>query len=295
MTYPQLSRADIDRFYDDGYLVLEGLFAPKEVAAMAAAAERVRAVGRALGVTLLDGDGEGADAERKLEHAGSQFVFGAANPQSQTERLLRQATSRVAEPMNGFRHGGGARRLLRVVWAGGCEPALLACGRDPRLTGVVGQLFGSGSAVHLLNQLHAKYPNDGLEFEPHQDSEHRRYGTPEWRDRDGRGSYVQAVVAIDDSTLDNGPLVFYPGSGRGGHRDPAEVRSEYQDRDGVPALLAAGSAAFFGPYVVHRSAENRGGAPRRILINGFAYPGANSRAYFGAGTGVPVDLPAPRG
>jgi len=177
-----------------------------------------------------------------------------------------------------------------VVWAGGCEPAFLASGRDVRLTSIVGQLLGAPRAVHLLNQLHAKYPHDGLEFEPHQDSEHRRYGTPEWRDVDGRGSYVQAVVAIDDSTPDNGPLVFYPGSGREGHLDPALVRRRFGDRPGAPALLAAGSAAFFGPYVVHRSAENRGILPRRIAINGFALPGANSRSYFGAGTGVPFDL-----
>jgi ectoine hydroxylase-related dioxygenase (phytanoyl-CoA dioxygenase family) len=255
---PQLPTAAIRQFYEEGYLILENLFSREEVAAMGEAAEQLRAVGRELAAALPPESGE-----EKVEHAGSQFVFGGEN---------------------------GSRRLLRVVWAGGCEPAFLACGRDARLTSVVGQLFGSGSAVHLLNQLHAKYPNDGLEFEPHQDSEHRRYGTPEWRDVDGRGSYIQTVVAIDDTTPENGPLIFYPGSGRRGHLDPASVRRRFQDRPGVPALLTAGSAAFFGPYVVHRSAENRGLSPRRIAINGFALPGANSRPYFGSGTGVPVEL-----
>jgi ectoine hydroxylase-related dioxygenase (phytanoyl-CoA dioxygenase family) len=232
---------------------------------MGEAAERLRAVGRELAADLPAEEGEETEGkgERKVEHRGSQFVFGGA------------------------RH---SQQLLRVVWAGGCEPAFLAAGRDLRLTSIVGQLLGSAEAHHLLNQLHAKYPHDGLEFEPHQDSEHRRYGTPEWRDVDGRGSYVQSVVAIDDSTPENGPLVFYPGSGRRGHLDPDGVRRRYRNRPGVPALLAAGSAAFFGPYVVHRSAENRGILPRRIAINGFALPGANSRAYFGAGTGVPIDL-----
>jgi ectoine hydroxylase-related dioxygenase (phytanoyl-CoA dioxygenase family) len=257
----KLSPADVRRFYDDGFLIVEDLFSREEVAVLAAAAEGLRAVGRELAAALPASQG-GAE-EQKVESSGSQFVFGGAN---------------------------GTRRLLRVVWAGGCEPAFLDFGRDLRLTSIVGQLFGTSTAVHLLNQLHAKYPHDGLEFEPHQDSEHRRYGTPEWRDVDGRGSYVQAVVAIDDSTPDNGPLVFYPGSGRQGHLDPASVRRRFGDRPGVPALLAAGSAAFFGPYVVHRSAENRGTLPRRIAINGFALPGANSRHYFGAGTGVPFDL-----
>jgi ectoine hydroxylase-related dioxygenase (phytanoyl-CoA dioxygenase family) len=268
MILQELSPAAVQRFYDDGYLIVDGLFLRDEVAAMAEAAERLRAQGRKLAAArpVSDAAGEIEAGEVKIEHAGSQFVFDGAQ---------------------------GASRLLRVVWAGGCEPAFLSCGRDVRLTAIVSQLLGSATAIHLLNQLHAKYPHDGLEFEPHQDSEHRRYGTPEWRDIDGRGSYVQTVVAIDDSTPDNGPLIFYPRSGRRGHRDPASVRRRYRDRPGVPALLAAGSAAFFGPYVVHRSAENRGAAPRRIAINGFALPGANSRSYFGSGTGVSVELLAP--
>ena len=264
----ELSPAEICRYYDDGFLIVEDLFTHEEVAVLAAAAERLRAVGQGLAAALSAREGEAAaeqQEERKVEHAGSQFVFGGAN---------------------------GSLRLLRVVWAGGCEPAFLACGRDVRLTSIVGQLLGASTGVHLLNQLHAKYPHDGLEFEPHQDSEHRRYGTAEWREVDGRGSYVQTVVAIDDSTPDNGPLVFYPGSGRRGHLDPAQVRRRFGGRRGVPALLAAGSAAFFGPYVVHRSAENRGTLPRRVAINGYALPGANSRCYFGAGTGVPCELSA---
>ncbi|HEX3126511.1 MAG TPA: phytanoyl-CoA dioxygenase family protein [Thermoanaerobaculia bacterium] len=256
MSY-ELSQSEIRQFYDDGYLLVEGLYSLDEVEELAAAAERLRAVGR----EIADGVVPNEDgSELKVEHEGSQFVIGAN------------------------------RRVLRIVWAGGCEPTFLDAGRDPRLTSIVGQLFGSDSAVHLLNQLHAKYPHDGLEFEPHQDSEHRRYGTPEWRDVNGRGSYIQTVVAIDDTTPDNGPLIFYPGSGRQGHLDPSSVRKDFQGRAGIPALLKAGSAAFFGPYVVHRSEENRGEAPRRISINGFALPGANSREYFGSGTGVPVRL-----
>ncbi|HET9225151.1 MAG TPA: phytanoyl-CoA dioxygenase family protein [Thermoanaerobaculia bacterium] len=249
----QLSKAEVRQFYDEGFLILEDLFSRDEVMALGEAAERLRAVGREIAAELHD------EGELKIEHEGSQFVFGG-------------------------------KRLLRVVWAGGCEPAFIANGRDPRLTSIVGQLFDSDKAVHLLNQLHAKYPNDGLEFEPHQDSEHRRYGTPEWRDVDGRGSYIQTVVAIDDTTPDNGPLIFYPRTGRQGHLDPGLVRSQFKGQPGTPALLKAGSAAFFGPYVVHRSEENRGSAPRRIAINGFALPGANSRDYFGSGTGVPVPL-----
>ena len=47
----------------------------------------------------------------------------------------------------------------------------------------------------------------------------------------------------------------------------------------------AGSVIFFGPYAVHGSTPNRSATPRRVLINGYAYPGANGRVYPGEGSG----------
>jgi hypothetical protein len=41
----------------------------------------------------------------------------------------------------------------------------------------------------------------------------------------------------------------------------------------------------FGPYTFHRSLPNRSTRPRRVFINGFAHPGANSRVYPGDGAG----------
>src|SRR4051812_50219744 len=69
----QLSPSDLRRFYDDGYLIIEDLFSRDEVGEMAEAAERIRALGRELAVALPADEGE---EERKIEHGGSQFVFG---------------------------------------------------------------------------------------------------------------------------------------------------------------------------------------------------------------------------
>jgi hypothetical protein len=46
----------------------------------------------------------------------------------------------------------------------------------------------------------------------------------------------------------------------------------------------------FGPFTIHRSLPNRSSTPRRIFINGFASPGANSRVYPGEGAGRTVRL-----
>jgi hypothetical protein len=42
---------------------------------------------------------------------------------------------------------------------------------------------------------------------------------------------------------------------------------------------------FFGPYAVHGSTSNESKYSRRVLINGYAYPGANGRVYPGEGSG----------
>ena len=115
-----------------------------------------------------------------------------------------------------------------------------------------------------------------------QDAEHRRYGTHEWRDINGTGSYVQTIAAIDPMRSDNGPVMILPGSHKDGFLNLPEGdnRIKYvKEKDLVPVELAPGSVMFFRPYLIHGSVPNRTERPRRIFINGFSYPGANSRVY----------------
>ena len=191
----------------------------------------------------------------------------------------------------GRRAGGRGVRIDRVVWCGAVERELSRWGKDPRLLRIAAQLLGSREMNQLINQAHFKLPGDGVEFPWHQDSRHRRYGRGEWIDANGRGSYVQTVVTIDDMTCDNGPLEFIPGSCKLGHVETAGEaegelpRDRVDPREAVTLTMKAGSVLFFGPYVFHRSLPNRSSRPRRVFINGFAYPGANSRDYPGEGAG----------
>lgn len=100
--------------------------------------------------------------------------------------------------------------VQRVVWAGGAEPDLLSLSADPRLVGPALQLLGSAHREQLLCQAHFKMPGDGVSFDWHQDIQHRDKGPGTWRDLNGRGSYVQTLLAVDDMRADNGPLQFVP-------------------------------------------------------------------------------------
>ncbi len=180
-----------------------------------------------------------------------------------------------------------AVRIHRVVWCGACEPVLADYGADRRLLRPVSELLGSATMHQLINQAHFKMPGDGVEFAWHQDSTHRRYGHPVWTDVNGKGSYVQTAVALDAMGPDNGPLRFIPGSCRLGHiADPAYRVDEAR---AVTLTMGSGDVVMFGSYTFHSSEPNRSDRPRRALINGYAFPGANRRTYPGQGSGRLLD------
>lgn len=257
----RLTPAQVDGFFGRGWVVVPALFGPEELAAARAAFERLHAVAQRLRSTQ--------------DHGGARFVLADR---------------------------GDEVVVQRVVWAGGAEPALLVIGADERLVVPALQLLGSGRCEQLLCQAHFKMPGDGVSFDWHQDVQHRDKGPGTWRDLNGRGSYVQTLLAVDDMREDNGPLQFVPreavktdarGRLREAHYDYGTPMGQVGGADdgAVDASRAetvtgpAGSVIFFGPYAVHGSTPNASSTPRRVLINGYAYPGANGRVYPGEGSG----------
>lgn len=178
-------------------------------------------------------------------------------------------------------------RIDRVVWCGAAEPELLRFGGDSRLINPVSQILGSREMDQLICQYHPKLPKDNVQFDWHQDSQHRGWGTADWKDVNGKGSYVQTLTAVDPVELDNGPVLFIPRSGHNGHLelDKKPVTDFFDLKQAIPLTMKPGSTVFFGPYSVHGSYPNESDRPRRVFINGYAYPGANHRVYPGEGSG----------
>ena len=239
-----LSPDEIQTFYEGGFFVKRGLFAAGEVDAVRAALERLYATAQTLTAT---GD-----------HDGAFFALGV-RPE-------------------------GPVVVQRVVWAGGAEPGLLDLSQDPRLVEPALALLGTQSCEQLLCQAHYKMPNDGVAFDWHQDIQHRDKGNDTWRDTNGRGSYVQTILLVDDMTEENGPLEFLPiaavgvdAAGRIDNTKPVDTSRA------IPVTGRAGDVLYFGPYAVHGSTPNQSSKPRRVLINGYAAPGANKRYYPGRG------------
>ena len=245
----------IDEFHQVGWIVLPSLFNRHEVARMAACFEGLEQTAATMAET---GDCE-----------GSHFVLGTRD---------------------------GTQVIKRVVWAGASQPYLLEIGADPRLVGPAAQLLGSRSMEQLLNQAHFKRPNDGVIFGWHQDVQHRDKGNGTWTDINGHGSFVQTLIVIDEMTADSGPLQFISGSSAWGrvdfgdhdYDDPDYAPKKppgFEESDAVTIRAKPGDTLFFGPYTAHASFENTSNQYRRVLINGYAFPGANHRVYPGKGSG----------
>jgi ectoine hydroxylase-related dioxygenase (phytanoyl-CoA dioxygenase family) len=273
---PRLTASQEAAFHAHGHVLLPGLFSADEVAVVRVAFDRLYATAQRLRVT---GD-----------HDGAWFVLKAP--------------------------AIGDVIVQRVVWAGGAEPALLALSADPRLVQPALQLLGTSSCEQLLCQAHFKMPRDGVSFDWHQDIQHRDKGPGTWRDVNGTGSYVQSVLLVDDMRADNGPLLFLPDDAvtldargrlvRGGDTAlPMPAGDGYGSGEGAVVVDAsraitvtgrAGDVLLFGPSAVHGSQANMSSTSRRVLINGYAAPGANGRVYPGRGSGrtLPVEpRPAP--
>ena len=250
-----LSREQMSEFHEKGWILFESLFDESEIARMRACFEDLERMATGLTETgVLN---------------GSHFVLGEKN---------------------------GRQVIKRVVWAGGSQPYLLEIGEDPRLTRPAALLLGSKRMEQLLSQAHFKRPHDGVVFGWHQDIQHRDKGNGTWRDVNGKGSFVQTLIAIDEMGPDSGPLMFIPGSSKWGPVDfgehdyddpstPRRMPPEFRESDAVTIHARPGDTLFFGPYTAHASFENTSPTYRRVLINGYAYPGANNRVYPGDGAG----------
>jgi len=250
-----LTKELVREFHDVGWIQIPGLFDMSEIA-------RIR--------TCFDGlEAIAAGLEETGDCQGSHFVLGEK---------------------------GGEQVIKRVVWAGASQPYLLDIGADRRLTVPAAQLLGSQRMEQLLNQAHFKRPHDGVIFGWHQDIQHRDKGEGTWTDANGTGSFVQSIIVVDEMAPDSGPLQFIPGSAAWGrvdfgdhdYDDPDDrliVPPELTEDDAVTICAQPGDTLIFGPYTAHASFENKSSSYRRVLINGYAYPGANQRVYPGQGSG----------
>ena len=246
-----LTPQQVEAFFHDGFVRIDGLYDAAEMQELEKACDAVYAQAES-----LLANGRVTPESKNPMHDGSSFTF---------------------EP------DGGSYALRHVAWCGQCEPIFDRYGQDDKLRRIVGELLNCDQANQLINQIHYKKPGTAVKFDWHQDCEHRGIHKDLFDDVLGNGSYVQIAVAIDDVTADSGPLGFIRGSNQHGYLGPLYNQAGEFDcdrvdlRDAVYPLLRRGDAVAFGSYTIHGSEANTGKTSRRTFINGFAAPGADKK------------------
>ncbi len=145
---------------------------------------------------------------------------------------------------------------------------------NPRLVSAMAELIGPNVELHHTT-LHLKPPETGMPFPMHQDSPFYRHEGP---------GYVDALIHVDDATLENGCLKFLSGTHKTGHLDhvtqmpdgtgcsPHLPTDRYRIQDAVHCPAEAGDVVAFSIYTVHGSEINKTNRWRRLVRVGYRDP-----------------------
>ena len=209
------------------------------------------------------------------EH-GYLVVPDVLSPAEVTE--LQQATDAMVEGARGLvthddtydledSHRPDAPRVRRIKFAHPRHPAYARMVAHPRILEVLKALWGPSIRFDVA-KLNLKAAGYGAPVEWHQD----------WAFYPHTNDDLAAVgIMIDDVDLENGPLLVIPGSHKGpvfdhhangvfcGAMDPTLAEVDYGAA--VPLTGKAGSITVHHCRIVHGSAANTSGRPRRLLLH----------------------------
>jgi hypothetical protein len=158
---------------------------------------------------------------------------------------------------------------------------LTAWGLDPRMIDPCKAIVGQDGIVLYTEKLNLKRARRGGQYILHQDF-------PYWQSENPVAARVAtAMLFLDDATRENGCLEVAPGSHKEGVQTMRDV-SGFGALEMDPAAfdlgrlvaleVPAGSAVYFGAFLVHRSLPNRTGDDRRALLYSYqpaGYPHAH--------------------
>jgi ectoine hydroxylase len=195
-------------------------------------------------------------------------------------RAERSGAGPVAELADGHRIQFSSHTAIQWEWAEGsrairliepCDhlhPLLAELLADERLVGPVRTELARDVAP-FTSKLNFKRATEGSGFPWHQDY-------PYWYVAVGTRAQdvITAIVFLDDATSANGALRVIPGSHRNGpvprdRSDPTRFLADPAAVDTADALVIeapAGSAVWFGSFLVHCSSPNRTTGHRRAVL-----------------------------
>jgi len=159
---------------------------------------------------------------------------------------------------------GKPKRIRQLMNSEKVSPGLNESVRSATVLDIVEDLMGQDISL-FHSKLLMKAAHDGTITPWHQDYSY-------WVKKENRPVHLNAMLAIDAATKENGCIQFVPGSHKQGllPHDRKEqafglfLPGYFQPRpDAVLVEMAPGDCVFFGPLVIHGSDSNRSTKDRR--------------------------------
>jgi ectoine hydroxylase-related dioxygenase (phytanoyl-CoA dioxygenase family) len=223
----------------NGYVVRDAVFDADECAAIARDCEDL--------VTMLEA------TKRGTKHVAGSYMFES---QRDAGTLIKWEPD-APEVVQGIEPFGHISKSLND-W-----------GLDPRLVDPCKDIVGDDEVDLFTEKLNVKRARHGGDIILHQDFPYWEPATPIAH------RIATAMLFLDDATLANGCLEVAPGShtvGKQKQRDVEGFGAVEMDPDAFdltrlrPLEVKAGTVAFFGAFLVHRSLPNRSAGDRRALL-----------------------------
>ncbi|XP_062409991.1 phytanoyl-CoA dioxygenase domain-containing protein 1 [Sardina pilchardus] len=256
-----LTDSDVQKYQDDGYLVLEGFLTEAECDSLRA---RMKDIVEQMDVPPHCRIQFSTDQKEQLKSQGSADYFITSGDKIRFffEKGVFDDKGEFIVPRE--------RSLNKVGHAlHAYEPLYERITHSERVQGLAKKL-GLQSPVILQSMYIFKQPGIGGEVTPHQDATFL-YTEP-------LGRVIGLWIALEDATLENGCLWFIPGSHSSGIsrrmvRTPKGTfpltdfvgrEQEYDDKLFVPTPIKKGGLILIHGEVVHRSAQNSSSDSRHV-------------------------------
>ena len=165
---------------------------------------------------------------------------------------------------------GEAKRIRQLMGSQNVSPSIRAISESEQLIGAMEQLIGAEAEL-FHSKLMMKAASKGS-FTPW----HSDWGY--WKGTFTRPTQMNAFLAIDESTIENGCIRYVPGS----HREFQEhqffsdasgfaigLPGDIDAYDAVPIEMQPGDVTFHGSITIHGSEANRSNFDR--IMNTFAF------------------------
>ena len=143
-------------------------------------------------------------------------------------------------------HTAAAPSLRRIKHPVAQDPGYARFTEHDKILDIVTDLLGSNVRYHN-NKLNMKNPAGGAAVEWHQDWAFYPHTNDD---------ILEVGIALDDMTMENGPLMVIPGSHRAG-RKPRPGETHWKGREAQPVLCEAGDVLLFRSDLWHTGSRNR--------------------------------------